>query len=159
MAKQSQKRNYNSMYFSPRTVLLASFAFAVVGVVTLASSLAAPGNKSGGGKPSKGGTGTISLAPIVVDNNGDGLPNYNDSVTFNISTTATTQPWVNLKCFQNSILVAEGWKGYFDGSLDTNRNFSLNSPKWTGGAADCTAYLTKPDLSTVLSSTTFHVNP
>ena len=38
----------------------------------------------------------ISIAtPLVYDANGDGLPNYGDVLLFNVSTTATAQPWVN----------------------------------------------------------------
>jgi hypothetical protein len=111
------------------------------------------GGKHGGGT---GGSGTITLAAMVVDNNGNGLPNFNDVVTFNISTTATTQPWVNLVCSQNGVVVAQGWDGYFAGSI-TSLNFGLYSPQWTGGAADCVAYLTTPTWSR-LASTSFHVD-
>lgn len=115
--------------------------------------------KGGHGKPGGGGTGggTIALAALVVDNNGNGAPNWGDLVTFNISTTATTQPYVNLKCSQNGVVVAQGWDGFFDGSL-SGRNFGLYSPQWASGAADCTAYLTTPQWA-VLASTSFHVDP
>jgi hypothetical protein len=112
------------------------------------------GGKHGGG--STGGSGTISLAALVVDNNGNGTPNFNDVVTFNISTTATTQPWVNLVCSQNGVVVAQGWDGYFAGSITSTR-FGLYSPQWTAGAADCVAYLTTPTWSR-LGSTSFHVD-
>jgi hypothetical protein len=113
-------------------------------------ALAAPGG--GGGKPSKGGAGTISL--VLLDST-DGLAHYGQHVTFNISTSATDQPYVHLVCKQNGTMVAEGWAGYFDGALG-GRDFTLSSPAWTGGDADCTGYLTKPD-KTVLASTSFHV--
>ena len=123
------------------------------------TALAARGG--GGGKPGGGTTGSsINLAyPLVHDANGNGLPNWGDIVAFDISTTATTEPYVDLQCYQNGVLVAEGWRGYFDGSLDT-RNFGLSSPKWGSGAADCIAYL---DMSTKrgmqqLASTTCHVD-
>ena len=96
--------------------------------------------------------GSISL--VLLDST-DGCAHYGQSVTFNVSTTATTEPWVNLKCYQNGVLVAEGWNGYFDRSL-TGRNFGLYSPSWTGGAADCTASLTTPQKAQ-LASTSFHV--
>ncbi len=94
---------------------------------------------------------------MVTDLNGNGTPNWGDFVTFNISTTATTQPWVNLVCTQNGVIVAQGWNGYFDGSI-TSRNFGLYSSAWTSGSADCTAYLTTPTWSQ-LASTSFHVDP
>ena len=95
---------------------------------------------------------------MVTDKDGNGAPNWGDVVAFNISTSAS-QPYVNLKCYQNGALVAEGWRGYFEGSLDS-RNFGLYGGSWDSGAADCTAYL---DTSTskgmkVLASTRFHVD-
>jgi len=116
------------------------------------------GGHHGGGGTTTGG-GTISLAPLVVDNNGNGLPNYTDVVTFNISTTATTTPYVNLVCTQNGVLVASGWRGYWAGSLDTSWNFGLESGAWPGGAADCTAYLKMQTKSgwSILASTSFPV--
>ena len=58
---------------------------------------------------------------------------------------------------QNGVIVAQGWNGYFDGSI-TSRNFGLYSSAWTSGSADCTAYLTTPTWSQ-LASTSFHVDP
>jgi hypothetical protein len=126
------------------------------------AALAARGG--GGGKPGgSGGTtgsGSISLAaPLVNDANGNGLPNWNDTVTFNISTTATSQPYVNLLCSGTGVSY-NSWRGYFAGSLDTNWNFVLSSGGWTSGAADCTAYLgmyTKQGFQR-LASTNFHVD-
>ena len=135
---------------------------AQIGAIVLALALVpvALAAKSGGHKPGGGGSGSssISLAPLVYDANGDGLPNHGDTVTFNISTTATSSPYVDLQCFQNGVLVAEGTDGYFDGALST-RNFTLSAPQWMSGAADCTAWL---DMSTKqgwqqLASTSFHV--
>jgi hypothetical protein len=143
---------------------LAVLALALVPAVGLAAK---GGNASagGGGKPGGGGSttggGTISLAhPLVYDANGNGLPNAGDVVMFDVSTTATDQPFVNLKCFQNGVLVANGWKGYFAGSLDTTWGFGLGSGAWQGGAAECTAWL---DMYTKqgwkqLASTSFHVD-
>jgi hypothetical protein len=108
----------------------------------------------GGSKPSGGTTGGGTISLVLVDST-DGLAHYGQTVTFNISTTATSQPWVHLVCKQQGKVVAEGWDGYFDGSL-SGRDFRLWSPSWPGGAADCTASLTKPDWS-VLATTSFHV--
>jgi hypothetical protein len=125
--------------------LMAGTAFAAKG--------GGGGHKGGGGT---GGTGTITLGAIVTDNNGNGLPNWSDFVDFNISTTATTEPWVNLVCSQNGVVVANGWDGYFAASI-TGTKFGLYSSAWTGGAADCVAYLTTPTW-TRLGSTSFHVD-
>jgi hypothetical protein len=134
----------------------ALISLLVVGLM-VGTSLAAKGGKNGG---SVSGGGTISLAsPIVVDKNGNGLPNWGDIVQFDIATTATSTPYVNLKCYQNGVLVAEGWRGYFDGSLDY-KTFGLYSGSWGSGAADCTAYLdqsTKQGMKQ-LASTNFHVD-
>lgn len=130
-----------------RVALMA--AVGALCLVLAPAALAAKGG--GGGKPARGGTATISL---VLLNSTDGLPHYGQMVTFTISTTATAEPWVNLKCYQSGALVADGWNGYFDGSL-TGRNFGLYSPQWTGGAGDCTASVTTPQW-TVLGSTSFH---
>jgi hypothetical protein len=134
--------------------LIAGTAFAAKG---------GNGGKGGGGGHGGGSTtggGTIALAPLVVDHNGNGTPNYTDVVTFNISTTATTTPYVNLVCSQGGSVVLIGWRGYWEGSLDTNWNFGLSSGAWPGGAADCTAYLkmqTKRGWST-LASTSFRAD-
>ena len=122
--------------------------------ILLIGTPAAFAAKSTGGKHRGTTTGTSSISLVLV-NSTDGLAHYDQTVTFNISTTATDQPWVGLKCYQNGTLVAEGWDGYFQGSL-SGRNFVLASPSWTGGDADCTASLTTPQWA-VLASTSFHV--
>jgi hypothetical protein len=135
-----------------RFALAAVLSVAVLALVPAALA-AKGGGGTGGHKPGGGGgSGTISL---VLVNSTDGLAHYGQTVTFNISTTATTQPWVHLVCSQNGVVVASGWDGYFVGSL-SSENFGLYSPNWTGGAATCTAYLTTPQWS-VLGSTTFSV--
>jgi hypothetical protein len=139
---------------------IAEAAIIAMLVVGLMAGTAFAGQGGGHGKPTGGGGGTISLAPLVVDNNGNGTPNYTDVVTFNISTTATTTPYVNLVCSQNGVLVASGWRGYWAGSLDTSWNFGLEAGTWPGGAADCTAYLkmqTKQGWS-ILASTSFRAD-
>ncbi len=134
-----------------------TFVIALAMVVAIVAGPATAGGKGGngggkgGGKPS-GGSGTITL--VLLDST-DGLAHYNQWVRFNVSTTATTEPWVNLKCYQGDTLVAQGWEGYFERSL-SDGNFRLNSPMWTGGEADCTAFLTTPQKA-VLGSTSFHV--
>jgi hypothetical protein len=134
---------------SLRFVLTAAIAALLLAFVPTALAGKGHGGKAHGGTT---GSGTISL---VLLNSTDGLAHYGQQVTFTISTASTSQPWVHLKCYQNGVLVGEGWNGYFVGSL-TGRNFTLASPQWTSGAADCTAALTTPQW-TVLASTSFHV--
>jgi len=152
----------------PAAVLFV-LSVAVLALVMLpAVGLAAKGGNAssgGGGKPSGGGGtaggATISLAqPPVYDANGNGMPNVGDAVKFTVSSTATTQPFVNLQCFQNGVLVANGWKGYFEGSLDRDWSFGLGSGAWQSGAAECTAWVkmyTKQGWKQ-LASTSFHVD-
>ena len=160
MAKKKNLKKTNS--FSKLELAMFIFIFAAVGAIALIVSFAAPHSGGGGGKPS-GGSSTISLVlPPDVDNNGDGLPNHGDSVSFNVSTTATSQPFVNLLCSQNGVNVENSWLGYFVGSLDyPNKKFVLGSGAWTSGAADCTAsivYYTSNGKTVTAASTSFHVN-
>ena len=112
----------------------------VLGGIALVASLALvpaafAGKPTGGGG---GSGGTISLV-MVHDANGDGLPNVLDKVTFAVSTTATTQPWVTVTCNQGGTMVYKASNGIFATSL--NQVFTLGSNSWTSGAASCTAYL------------------
>jgi hypothetical protein len=117
-----------------RIALVAAF---VIALALVPSGLAGKGG--GGGKPggSTGGTGTISL---VLLNSTDGLAHYGQKVTFAVSTTATSQPFVLLKCYRNGTLVYELANGIFPTSL--GQVFTLGpTPAWSGGGADCTASL------------------
>jgi hypothetical protein len=109
-------------------------ALAVVPVALAAKG----GNSSSGGKTSSS---TISIAePLVYDANGDGLPNWGDTIRFNVSTTVTTEPFVELDCFQNGVVVYGANTGYFDSySWPWTQNMKLGSQMWTGGDADCVA--------------------
>jgi len=126
----------------------ALFSVSVLGVV------AASGGSSGQVQSSN------SSLSLVLLNSTDGMPHWGQQVTFNVSTDATAYPYVNLNCYQNGNLAAEGWAGFFAGALG-DRTFGLYSSQWTGGAADCTAYL---DMYMhgkwkQLASTSFHVDP
>jgi len=78
-----------------------------------------------------------SSSPTALANGG---PHYGDTITFEVSTTATDQPFVNLVCYQNGVLAAHGWDAFFAGDL-SGKTFILTSGGGTGGAADCTANL------------------
>ena len=132
-------------------------ALLVVGLIA-GTAFAARGGKGGGGGGSAY-SGSIGLASLVVDNNGNGLPNRGDVVTFNIS-TSDPAPFVQLDCYQGGSLVLMGRKGYFEGSLDSNWDFGLSSAAWKSGAADCTGSLvsyTRRGWSKY-ASTSFHVD-
>ena len=124
---------------TPASAVLAG----VVLVLSLALVPAAFAGKGGGGKPSGGGSTSSISQPVMVTDVGTPGLSYGDTITFNISTTATTTPFVNLLCYQNGVQVASGWKGFWDGSIDPNWNFGLASPLWKSGAANCVAYLDK----------------
>jgi hypothetical protein len=142
-AKKSQKpfSLQKKATFSYAQVLVFIVVFGVFGVIALTQSFAAGkgGGKGGGGKPVKNNPNGLSYT-VTVDNNGDGLPNWNDTVRFSINQTATTEPHVALSCSQNGTVVYNQWTGYFDGyPWPWTQNMQLSSQAWTGGAADCTA--------------------
>jgi hypothetical protein len=135
-----------------RTAVLASL---------VALSLAATAYAGNGGGPNRSSS-SISLVLInaaITASSTSSSPHYGDQVTFNISTDATAYPYVNLKCYQNGKLVGEGWAGFFDGALG-GQTFTLWSPQWSGGAADCTAWLDMYSNGRwkELASTGFHVD-
>lgn len=138
----------------------AFIALTLVTVVAIVAGPATAARRDGTkGKPSRSGTSSLSL---VLLNSTDGLPHFGQKVTFNVSTTATTQPWVTLECSQGGALVYRASNGMFAMSL--NHNFTLGpTPSWQGGEADCTAYLENWDSYsrngniTTLASMSFHV--
>ncbi len=117
---------------------IALFMVLVAVLAFVPSALAGkPGGGPGGGGGSTSGSGTIALTLLEST---DGLPHFGQDVTFAVTASSTSQPWVRLKCFQNGTLVYEQANGIFANSLD--RDFTLGpTPSWTGGAVDCTAYL------------------
>jgi hypothetical protein len=138
---------------TPAGAVLAAAAV-VLSLALVPAAFAGKGNR-----PSSGGSSSITGPVMVVDNNGNGLANWGDTVMFNMTTTATAQPYVHLVCSGNGIGY-DSWKGVFAGSLDTNWNFVLSSGGWTSGAGDCTAWLgmyTKRGFNQ-LASTSFHVD-
>ena len=139
---------------TPRVTLIAAVASLCLALAP--SSLAAKSGTSGGGTH-KGGSGSSGGGSIslVLLNSTDGLAHWGQQVTFKVSTTATKEPWVELRCYQNGALVGQGRKGFWEESL-SNEVFTLKSASWTGGAADCTASLQTPQ-GTQLASTSFHV--
>jgi hypothetical protein len=137
-----------------RCALLGSIAALLV--ASPAALAAKPTGGAGGGGKGGGKTppGTHTISLVLLEST-DGLPHYGQRIEFDVSTTATDQPWVLLECYQSGSRVSQGKGAYFDGAL-SGRDFTLASPKWTGGAADCVANLTKPDWS-VLATLNFHV--
>jgi hypothetical protein len=118
-------------------------------------ALAAKG--AGGGKPSGGSTRTGTISLVLL--NGDTQPQFGHQVTFNVS-ASWSQPYVNLKCYQNGAWVSGEWGGFFAGSA-YDQIFGLGpSNSWTSGDADCQADLvewTAKGSLVVRASTSFHV--
>ncbi|HEY5660579.1 MAG TPA: hypothetical protein VI300_27595 [Solirubrobacter sp.] len=117
------------------------------------------------GGATKSSSSSISLQLMVAPTASGSLsPSYGQSVTFNVSTSATSQPFVHVKCSQNGTLVYESWQAWFYGRNGTQSFTMGGTPAWQGGAAECTAYLenwdsySKNGKITVLASTAFHVD-
>jgi hypothetical protein len=166
MATKKAKNKANSskkVSFSYLQLALFAVVFGLVGAYAILQTFAAPGGNGGGGKPIKGDS---SLSVVMIDDkNADGLPNYKDTIRFNVTTTATTEPHVELLCKQNGTDVLIGQTGYYDSyAWPFTQNFVLTTQAWLGGAADCTATLSswamrgnKP-VQTFLATLNFHVN-
>ncbi len=101
-----------------------------------------------------------STTSLVILDSSDGLAHYGGQVTFNVSTTATDRPWVNLSCYQKGTWVYGSWAGFFP-DYRWGQIFTLGpTPSWQGGAADCTARLVKFSSNgreRTLATTSFHV--
>ena len=126
-------------------------------IFALASTPAALAARGANGNTGvKGSDPTLAM---VNDANGNGLPNWGDTVTFNVS-TAAAYPALQLACYQNSALVFDQIVGAFP-SYMASKDFTLQSNLWTGGAADCTATLYTTSSSgkqTTLATTSFAVD-
>jgi hypothetical protein len=69
-------------------------------------------------------------------------PVYGQTVTFRVSTSATSQPFVGLSCSQNGVQVYSTSAGFFAGyPWPWQQNMTLASGSWSGGAASCVATL------------------
>jgi hypothetical protein len=132
-------------------------AFVVLALALVPAALA--GKPGGGGGNTTGSSGSLSTL-MVVDQNGNGAPNWNDQITFAVSTTATSSPWVRLNCYQSGVWVSTSTAGFF-AAYAWAPNFTLSSGAWTSGAGDCTATLymvTSNGRSKTLNTLSFHVD-
>jgi len=125
-------RNSNARRF----IFAAGFAVLMLAVVPVA--LAGKGKHGGS---TTGGTSSLTVK-MVTDSNQNGLPNWGDTITFSVSTTATTEPHVNVSCTQNGVTVYGASTGYYASyPWPWTQNMTLSSQSWAGGAAACTAVL------------------
>jgi hypothetical protein len=123
----------------------------LVAALMVGTAFAGRGGGGGGGsKHGSGGTATGSLALAMVDDaNGNGAPNWADTITFQV-TSSLASPYVSVTCTQNGSLVYSASAGFYaDFPWPGAQNMPLSSPSWTGGAASCKAVL--ENTSTVLS--------
>ena len=86
---------------------------------------------------------------------------YGGQITFNVSTTQSDLPFVNVRCYQGDAFVYDAWHGFFAEYYEAPV-YTLASDYWTGGAATCTArlvYWGKSGRARTLATTTFLVLP
>src|SRR5438552_380709 len=113
--------------------LVATVALLSVGIVG-AVAVSARGNPHA--------QSTNSNLSLTLLNSTDTLAHWGQQVTFNVSTTATTEPNVSLNCYQNGSLVYGAVAGFYPSyPWPWTQIFTLSSPSWTAGGADCTATL------------------
>ncbi len=142
-----------------RASLVTALTFGMLAGTVFAAKGGGGGAGSGGGGGRgghNGGSTTSSLAVVMVsDSNGNGAPDFRDTITFKVSTTATQYPYVDLGCYQGGTLVMSASAGFYPSyPWPGAQNIPLSSPSWTGGAADCVA-----TLNGSLASLSFHVGP
>ena len=108
------------------------------GTAFAAKPAAGTGGHNGGGSITGGGTIAYQM---VTDVNGNNAPNWGDTVTFKISTTAT-EPNVDLTCSQGGTVVYSATTGFYASyPWPWTHNMTLSSQMWTGQSASCVARL------------------
>jgi hypothetical protein len=128
------------------------------------------GNNSNGGSGNGGGSpGGSSIALAGVDGAAPAALTVGSQVTFDISTTATNEPWVRVACFQNGTAVYGQYWGFWSGyspsainsTMAANGVFTLGpTALWSSGSASCvgTLYMVGSNgKQTDLASTAFTV--
>ncbi len=112
------------------------FTIALLG---LGGSQAFAAKGGGGGHHSPAPTGSLALVAL---NSADGLPHWAQQITFTVTTTATTEPHVNVNCSQGGAVVYGTTTGYFASyPWPWTQVMTLSSTDWSSGAADCVATL------------------
>jgi len=133
--------------------LIFSFAFLILdGTDAFAAA-------HGGGGRKSAATGTVGL---VLLNSTDGVAHWGQQVTFNVSTTATTEPHVGLKCSQSSVVVYSAQSGYYASyPWPWTQVMTLSSSAWTSGSAACiaTLYYFSGTSSVTLATLSFNAYP
>jgi hypothetical protein len=136
----------------------AAFALTLVAVLAFAGTAFA-GKTSGSSSITGPYVMPASPASSPLTASSPSTPHFGNMVTFNVSTTETNNPFVNLNCYQNGVLVMNSWSAYFPGG--SGQAFGLYSPSWQSGAANCQAdlgMLANNGKWKVLASTSFNVD-
>jgi hypothetical protein len=132
-----------------RKLLIVAAILTVVGVIA--------------GPAAAGGKGSSSIQ-LVRMNAGlaaaSASPTFGEQVTFAVSTTRTSYPWVQNRCWQSGTFVYEEWHGFWAGYY-RDAVYTLGpTPSWVGGSADCEGRLIRQSSGCTmqtLATTTYHV--
>ncbi len=147
--------DHPSTHRAARAAARASLIALLILTVGSGTALAA----KGGGSVSSAST--LTGPVMVLDLNGNGVPNHGDEITFNVS-ASVSQPQVGLRCWQGANWVYDGYVGYFPGYMFTPY-FTLDSGYWNPAlSANCTArlfYNDKRGRQQVLATLSFDVAP
>ena len=98
-----------STHFRVLLATLTAVSLAALGV-------AVAGNPASARGPGKGSS-TVTAVPL---NSPDGLAHYDGQVTFKVSTTVTTKPFVKLDCYQDGAYVYWSSAGFFPDYPDSD---------------------------------------
>jgi hypothetical protein len=122
-------------------------------LIAVASPALAKGRKSAGGGSAP--TGSFKLV-MVDDKNANGVPNWNDAITFAVTSSAQ-YTFVDLRCYQNGTQVLFV-SHQIPGSYFTT-TFYLKGYSWPSGAADCNArlYSANSDMTNQVTLATMSV--
>jgi hypothetical protein len=137
--------------------VLSKIAFAA----TIAATLVFAGTAFAGKTSSSSITGPylVNTSPSGPGATSTTAPQFGDTVTFNVSTAQTGNPFVHLVCSGTAAnpVGYDSWAAFWP----TAGSFILSSGGWTSGPADCTAHLVGYVSSSkykVLASVSFHVD-
>jgi hypothetical protein len=136
-AAPARGRPWRRLFGATSEALLVTML--IFGLIAGTTFAAKGGGGKGAGAAGGGDKGSLSLV-MLEDANADGLPNYGESLTFDVATTATDKPYVNVRCYQGTSFVYDGWAGFFPGAW-FGTTFTMSSATWVTGDADCTARL------------------
>ena len=141
-----------------RTAVTA--ALLALSLVLVPTAVAGKGGGHGGGGGGGGTTsGTTTFKLVPLNPSADGLVHWGQQVTFDVHTTATTEPHVDLTCTQNGVVVYGATTGFYASyPWPWTQVMTLSSQKWAWGDADCTAplYYFYGTKKMVLSTIKFH---